>query len=314
MMIWPCPLQANLAKIQPANIHLRYKTMKTTSPKEIQIKLPHLTIAAKQWGNPNGQPVLALHGWLDNAATFDALAPLLPDYNLIAIDFPGHGLSDHRPLGVVYHIIDFTAEIFDIANALSWDTFSIIGHSMGAALGGLAASAIPERINKLVLFDFLGTLPCRISESAQQLGRHIKELERRRVSSMPLYDSIEQMIEARIRTGNIFRGVAEAIIERSAKSIDDHYTWRSDSRLTVTASVLMSEEQNYSFLEAMKCPTLLFMSNVTFPHYQQLFEQRIKHVPNMETCLVDSNHYLHFEKAEEIAEKIKAFFVAHDGK
>ena len=31
----------------------------------------------RQWGQENGFPILALPGWLDHAASFDALAPLL---------------------------------------------------------------------------------------------------------------------------------------------------------------------------------------------------------------------------------------------
>ena len=44
-----------------------------------------LKICARQWGNPEGPPALGLHGWLDNANTFNRLAPLLPELNLIAL-------------------------------------------------------------------------------------------------------------------------------------------------------------------------------------------------------------------------------------
>ena len=39
-----------------------------------------LRLAGLAWGDPASPPVLCLHGWLDNAASFDALASLLPDY------------------------------------------------------------------------------------------------------------------------------------------------------------------------------------------------------------------------------------------
>ena len=53
-------------------------------------------IQALQFGNPNGKPVLALHGWLDNAASFIPMAPYLAEHNLVAIDMLGHGGSTHR--------------------------------------------------------------------------------------------------------------------------------------------------------------------------------------------------------------------------
>ena len=58
-----------------------------------------------KWGGPEGIPTVGLHGWLDNANTFDRLAPLIPELNLVALDFAGHGLSNHRAEGVHYHPI-----------------------------------------------------------------------------------------------------------------------------------------------------------------------------------------------------------------
>ena len=68
----------------------------------ISFKVPWGEIAAKAWGPEDGKPFLGLHGWLDNANTFDTLAPLLPEnIRFIAIDFPGHGKSSHRWPGIV---------------------------------------------------------------------------------------------------------------------------------------------------------------------------------------------------------------------
>ena len=45
--------------------------------------------------------ILLLHGWLDNAASFDALAPTLArdlQATVVGLDFHGHGKSEARPL------------------------------------------------------------------------------------------------------------------------------------------------------------------------------------------------------------------------
>lgn len=69
---------------------------------EIQIEVPWGIVAGKWYGDRDQQPVLALHGWQDNAGTFDKLIPLLPAcVPILAIDLPGHGLSSHYPTGMV---------------------------------------------------------------------------------------------------------------------------------------------------------------------------------------------------------------------
>ena len=75
-------------------------------------------MTAKLWGNPAGYPTLAIHGWLDNAGTFDRLAPLLSELNIIALDLAGHGKSDHRAPGVQYHHGDYVLDIMSLVETL----------------------------------------------------------------------------------------------------------------------------------------------------------------------------------------------------
>lgn len=53
--------------------------------------------------NTPTKKILCLHGWLDDAASFNRLASLLlnsspskPSLEILALDFPGHGLSGHK--------------------------------------------------------------------------------------------------------------------------------------------------------------------------------------------------------------------------
>ncbi|NVK25415.1 MAG: hypothetical protein HWE10_10850, partial [Gammaproteobacteria bacterium] len=71
--------------------------MSLTQCVSTQLALPQGNIAALQNEPKDGQePVLALHGWLDNAASFIPLIQNIPTVNWTAIDLPGHGASFHR--------------------------------------------------------------------------------------------------------------------------------------------------------------------------------------------------------------------------
>ncbi|KAI9561238.1 hypothetical protein GHT06_012194 [Daphnia sinensis] len=73
--------------------------------------------AASVWETPNDHPILALHGWHDNASTFDNLIPLLlSDLYVVCLDFCVHGLSSsHYPKGMMYHYWDHIAHIHLVA-------------------------------------------------------------------------------------------------------------------------------------------------------------------------------------------------------
>uniref|UniRef100_A0A8D0EYN9 AB hydrolase-1 domain-containing protein n=1 Tax=Strix occidentalis caurina TaxID=311401 RepID=A0A8D0EYN9_STROC len=85
---------------------------RSPAPSKRKFPVPWGHVAAKAWGPSEGHPVLCMHGWLDNANTFDRLIPLLPrDYYYVAMDFSGHGLSSHRPAGSPYHFLDYVTDV-----------------------------------------------------------------------------------------------------------------------------------------------------------------------------------------------------------
>ncbi|XP_052647019.1 serine hydrolase-like protein 2 isoform X4 [Harpia harpyja] len=126
---------------------------------ELKFPVPWGHVAAKAWGPSEGYPVLCLHGWLDNANTFDKLIPLLPrDCYYVAMDFSGHGLSSHRPAGSPYHFLDYVSDVRRVAAALQWRRFTLMGHSMGGCVAGMFCFLYPEMVDKLILLENLGFL------------------------------------------------------------------------------------------------------------------------------------------------------------
>lgn len=81
-----------------------------------------------------GHPVLMIHGWLDNAGSFDPIIPhLLSVHNLhiVAVDEPGCGLSSHKPPGSDYNRWAHLRELKRIVDQLNWTEVTLVGHSLG---------------------------------------------------------------------------------------------------------------------------------------------------------------------------------------
>ena len=100
--------------------------------------------------------VLCLHGWLDNAASFVPLAPLLDTLDLLALDLPGHGHSEHRHNTARYHFIDYLFNVDAALDALGWEDCHLLGHSLGAAFSASISAGAPERVRSIVLLDTMG--------------------------------------------------------------------------------------------------------------------------------------------------------------
>lgn len=98
----------------------------------------------------SGPPVLLLHGVSLSAAAWAPLFASLPGHRLLALDIPGHGLSDpvrHRRGEVREHACDL---IDDVLDALGLDEAPVIGHSLGGMFALWHAAARPGRISRLV--------------------------------------------------------------------------------------------------------------------------------------------------------------------
>ncbi|TQD45414.1 alpha/beta fold hydrolase, partial [Lysobacter aestuarii] len=147
--------------------------MSGTTLEEIVLETPLGRMAGlRRAGHDADAPrVLALHGWLDNAASFLPIAPLLPDIELVALDLPGHGLSAHLAAGADYSFPGAVNAVLDAADALGWSRFSLLGHSMGAGIASLLAAACPDRVERLVAIEALGAL----AESPDQTASRMRD-------------------------------------------------------------------------------------------------------------------------------------------
>jgi len=274
--------------------------------RELDIRLPYLRLAARAWGDPHLPRLLALHGWLDNAASFDALAPLLCEhFHIVALDLPGHGRSDWRPAGAWYHYVDYLGDVLAAADALGWRQFGLLGHSLGGAIASVLAAACPERVERLLLIEALGPLA---GDPAQALGLLQKSLHERAGvgdKSLRVFADEPSAVAARRKANGLSETAARALVARGIKPVDGGYSWSSDPRLTLTSPLRIMEEQIQDVMRGIRVPTLLLLAQPEQPYLKrEMIERRIAQVADIETQRLAGTHHLHMEDAPPVAAAI----------
>jgi len=275
--------------------------------RELNLETDYLRLSARAWGEETATPVLALHGWLDNAASFDALAPLLPDIYLVALDLPGHGLSEHRPPGVYYHFVDYVADALAAADALSWKSFSLLGHSMGAGIASFVAAVAPERVRKLVLIEGLGPLSMSPKRGPEAHAESIQQMRRLQHKRAATYASLEEAAQARLRAGDLKMRSALTLVRRSARFDQGRLIWRSDSRLKLRSPHYYSERQVLEYLQRIKAPTRLLYADHGLLAGRNM-KRRYACVENLEKMEIPGGHHVHMDAPLSVAPLVAEHF------
>jgi pimeloyl-ACP methyl ester carboxylesterase len=280
-----------------------------SEPEELTINIPGVQLAAKAWGPPDGPLVLALHGWLDNAGTFDGLAPLLPKVRLLALDLPGHGMSSHHGAGHLYAFIDMVGEVFWAVEALRWNRFALLGHSMGAGIASLLAGTFPDRVAKLALIEGLGPMSEAPAEAPIRLARALTEQRRKGGRPQVKYTS-RQDVARRLLTSvsKLTERSVQTLLERGLRDTNDgKVTWRADRRHRFASRIRLTEEQVLAFLSRIACPTLLVRASEGLPFSSQMYERRAAAVANLEVVEVPGRHHVHLDYPERVAPALQRF-------
>lgn len=278
---------------------------RTIAPFEREIALAHLNLHAQIWGKPGAPPLLALHGWLDNAGSFAHLAPLLADrYQVIALELPGHGHSDHLPPGMHYHFIDYVRVVLDAADVLGLQRYTLLGHSLGAGIAALVAAATPDRIEQLLLIEGIGP----IGDDGHHTLRRFRDALASSATgrSLRVFPSIDMATSARTMASGLPADQARPIVERGLRAAGDGWHWRSDPRLNRASPLRTAEEQIHRLLHGIESPTALLLAKPDTPYLPAaVMQARAACVANIAVSHMHGGHHLHLEHPGEVASWVR---------
>lgn len=270
--------------------------------REVTLDTPFGALAAlRRDGAPEAPRVLALHGWLDNAASFVPLAAHLPGCTLVALDLPGHGMSAHLPASADYTLVAAARAAFAAADALGWDRFVLLGHSLGGATATVMAAARPARIERLLLVEALGGL----SEPGDRAAARLRESFDANARPQPplrVFPDIATAARARVQANGMAPASARLLVERGLRGVDGGFAWRTDPRLTRPTAVRMGEGQTRDLIASIECPVHLVAADPPPPYFTaELRDARAALLRDGRVIVVAGSHHLHMDDPAAVA-------------
>ncbi|KAJ3017232.1 hypothetical protein HKX48_003653 [Thoreauomyces humboldtii] len=275
-----------------------------------------LTLAAKEWGTEGGAGVLCLHGYLDNANTWDNLIPLLmarqPELkraHFVCLDFAGHGLSDYRHLQGDYTFDNSVKEARFVVKSLGWKRYAIMGHSMGSHLAFLlAATTEPDRITHLIVMEWFARFVIDAKQEAGILTATVTAPLPHATMRRQTYPSLHSAALARASSSpNMPLSIEAATLltARTVRSVDPYPSvqFSSDPRLKNAPIAPRSKDLVRELLSRIACPVLalygkegLYMDPEKPDEYLEMTKTTVR---KLDIVTVPGKHHFHLDDAVE---------------
>ena len=278
---------------------------------EKEFKLANMTLRGLAFGDPQKPMILALHGWLDNAASFIPLAEHLADYYVLALDLTGHGLSDHRGPDSHYNLMDYVYDVHELVESQAWGNFILLGHSMGGIIGSIYTSCFPEKVSRYISIESFGPISKEPETSPQHLRESIESRLKVAKSQAKHPTSLETTIQARAKAGDLQLGSATLLVSRNVQQVDDGLRFRTDRRLRTISSLRVTPEQAEAFIRGISRPTLVINGDKGYEMMKKVLNERRAWVDNLSSDECEGGHHLHMENPQGVASKVIHFLNTH---
>jgi pimeloyl-ACP methyl ester carboxylesterase len=266
---------------------------------------------------------LAYPGWLDNAGSFDSLAPLLCEQlnmTVACIDPPGCGHSDHRGRSSVYSDFEEAPLLGEVADQLGWETYVLIGHSRGGAVTAWAAGLSPKRVLCLVSIEtnfglsgqWIRDLLPDAPQAPDRMAGALAQLKRNLVRDARVFETLQEAIDANADNDVFKKSPASArnIVLRHIRPHPQGWTFTHDPKTYGQSQFLhVTDEHSRKFFERIACPVLHIVRSASawtsFPKpTQENFEQRLSWIKNRELVVVEGGHHVHTDRPRSTAKVV----------
>jgi len=278
-------------------------------------------ILGKLWGSQDKQPILAMHGWQDNAASFDNIAPLIKNIPVLAIDLPGHGLSSWIPPGFMYNELIYFLLVKRIKRYFGWEKIKVMAHSLSAMTIYWYAASFSKELQYVIALDSFKFPSWNPSMQATAFANAVDAFFKMDESDVQRsYTRNEILKKASAGFINLDESSYEILMTRGTTQKEDGmYVINRDPRLRIISiHSMFSQDQLEKYAKLITCPYLIIKGDSNF-YAGEKKENFYRALEIMRTVndkvqfeILSATHHLHLTHAESTAAIINPFLEKYD--
>ena len=274
-----------------------------------------LPIHYLEWGEPVGEPLVLVHGYLDLAHSWKAFVDALQNGQkkplwIVAPDCRGHGDSGWVGAGGYYYFPDYVFDLDCVMHALGVTRFKLIGHSMGGTISLLCAGTFPERVTRLVLIEGIGPLGMDFSDAPARMRKWIAEVRERGRRHFREYTSIAAGAGQLQQTNPRLNDTLALDLARAGMKQNERgkWVWKFDPLHRTAAPQPFYTRQALEFLRRIECPVLIVDGKESRQTRRTDKQERYDAVRNHQQVIIDhAGHMVHQDKPEQLAKIVASF-------
>jgi len=233
--------------------------------------------------------VLLLHGLTCHLGYWLRVARFLDGVRVVALDFRGHGLSEHAGS---YGYADYERDLVSLLDRLELDDVTVAGHSLGGYVALLAATR-SERIGRLLAIDVKSDWTEDDAAFAERSREATQRVE-------PEREPLLGRLATSVSPSALDADELELLAERAIEPVEGGWRFRWDRRVLATEPV-----DPFAFLGGVRCPAHVMAgseSEVMPPERARRFTDAI---PGGTVEIVDgAGHHVELDAPELVAARI----------
>ncbi|MBQ74620.1 MAG: hypothetical protein CMQ20_06285 [Gammaproteobacteria bacterium] len=283
-------------------------------------------LSAVDYGNPEAQGMVILHGMRDHGLSMQTIALAFPEYHVITVDLRGHGDSDNPGS---YTMTQFVADLRALMDHFRLVRPILIGHSLGGHIVTKYAAIYPEEVDRLIVIDGMGPPQPEetnaMTDHLQHWREHVADALQPRREPRSMEDEEEALQRLTRNNPKLKLETARFITWHGVQPhAGGGVCWKWDSKADMIWSTF-SHEETEQFYSLIECPVQIITGEYSYQYWvktrawltgkEDLYERELERRQRLfqlaeHTVIEGAGHMIHYDRPGQLNAAIRGFLQA----